>query len=97
MDPQQTEFKRNKDGTFAVGTAAGPGRPPGISLKEYVRNKFYSMSEEEREELLLQGLQEHRVAEERDPHLRDAADLLKVAIERPALVDGGEHLVLLEL
>ena len=43
-------IKRNENGTFAEGTAPGPGRPKGESLKEYWRRKFYSMTEEEKEE-----------------------------------------------
>lgn len=53
MEPNQTEIKRNEDGTFATGTKGGPGRPPGSSMKEYWKRKFYEMSDEEKEEWCL--------------------------------------------
>lgn len=48
--PIITEENRNADGTFKEGNPGGPGRPKGESLKEYWRRKFYSMTEEEKEE-----------------------------------------------
>src|SRR3990167_544886 len=41
-------FKRNENGKFTEGTAPGPGRPKGQSLKEFWRARFAEMSEEER-------------------------------------------------
>jgi len=38
---------------YKKGQSGNPsGRPPGISLKEYARNKLLTMTEEEREEFL---------------------------------------------
>lgn len=47
-EPIKTEEKRNSDGTFATGTAPGPGRPPGKTMKEYARDFFYQKTEEEK-------------------------------------------------
>jgi hypothetical protein len=41
---------RNENGTFAAGTAPGPGRPKGQSLKEYWRQRFADMTDEEKAE-----------------------------------------------
>lgn len=49
-EPIKTEEKRNSDGTFAIGTKGGPGRPKGQSLKEYWRQRFYNMTDDEKEE-----------------------------------------------
>lgn len=48
-EPIKTEEKRNPDGTFAPGTAPGPGRPKGKSLKEYWKQRFANMTDEEKE------------------------------------------------
>ena len=48
--PNKTEAKRNADGTFAIGNPGGPGRPKGKSLKEYWKQRFADMSDEEKEE-----------------------------------------------
>lgn len=50
QEPIKTEKIRNSDGTFAPGTAPGPGRPPGQTLKEYWRKRFQQMTEEEKME-----------------------------------------------
>jgi len=43
---------RNEDGTFKKGVSGNPsGRPKG-TLKDYVRQKFMAMTEEEKEEFL---------------------------------------------
>lgn len=52
QEPIKTEVKRNEDGTFAEGTAPGPGRPVGKTLKEWMREKLLTMNEEQREEFL---------------------------------------------
>jgi len=51
-EPNKLEVKRNSDGTFAKGTPPPnpAGRPKGQTLKEYWREKFMSMSEEEKDE-----------------------------------------------
>lgn len=41
-------LKRNENGTFAEGTAPGPGRPKGQSLKEYWQKRFYDMTDDEK-------------------------------------------------
>ena len=51
-EPFKTEEKRNPDGTFAQGTAPGPGRPKGKTLKEYQAEAFRMMSDEEKAEWL---------------------------------------------
>jgi len=43
-------FKRGENGQFLPGTPPGPGRPAGQSLKEYWRQKFARMTDEEKEE-----------------------------------------------
>jgi hypothetical protein len=51
-EPNKTEIKRNDDGTFAEGTAPGPGRPKGQTLKEWMRDKLLCMTEDQREEFI---------------------------------------------
>lgn len=41
-------FKRNQNGTFTTGTMPGPGRPRGQSLKEFWRERFSKMSDDEK-------------------------------------------------
>lgn len=48
-EPNKTEEIRNPDGTFAVGTKPGPGRKPGKTLKEYWKERFANMTDEEKE------------------------------------------------
>ena len=48
-EPKKTEVKRNPDGTFAEGTAPGPGRNTGQTLKSYLAQKLRNMSAEEKE------------------------------------------------
>lgn len=43
-------LKRDENGKFVEGTAPGPGRPKGKSLKEYWKQRFSEMSEQEKEE-----------------------------------------------
>lgn len=52
--PQQLEnIGRNADGTFIKGHAKVPGSGrPKNTLKDYVRQKFTEMSDEEKEEFL---------------------------------------------
>lgn len=51
-EPIKTEEKRNLDGTFALGTAPGPGRPPGKTMKEFARDWFLLKSQEEKIEYI---------------------------------------------
>lgn len=39
---------RNENGRFAEGTAPGPGRPKGQSLKEFWRARFAQMTDEQK-------------------------------------------------
>lgn len=57
--PNNTEDKRNPDGTFAVGTAPGPGRPKGKTMKEYARDWFEKKSDNEKDEYI-KKLEERR-------------------------------------
>lgn len=41
-------IKRAENGTFLEGTAPGPGRPKGQTLKEYWRRRFSEMTDEEK-------------------------------------------------
>src|SRR3990172_1297220 len=51
--PEQQENNRNPDGTFKEGMSGNPqGRPKGKGLKEYDREKFAKMTDEEKEEFL---------------------------------------------
>lgn len=56
--PKSSEEKRNKAAhllpyQYKKGQSGNPsGRAPGISLKEYVKRKFHTMTDEEREEYL---------------------------------------------
>lgn len=51
--PVSQDNNRNKDGTFAKGVSGNlKGRPKGQSLKEYEREKFSKMTEEEKEVFL---------------------------------------------
>ena len=43
-------LKRNDKGIFIKGTAPGPGRPKGQTLKEFWRMKFQAMNDEEKEQ-----------------------------------------------
>lgn len=56
-EPYKTEDKRNPDGTFAQGTAPGPGRPKGKTLKEFQAELFRKMTDEQK----LLWLEEHKV------------------------------------
>ena len=49
MEPNNTEYKRQEDGTFAVGTAPGPGRKPGKTMKEYAKEWFELKSQEDKD------------------------------------------------
>jgi len=52
-NPVNQEKNRNSDGTFIKGRSGNPnGRPPGKSLKEYDRERFSKMTDEEKEAFL---------------------------------------------
>lgn len=54
--PDIQDEKRNADGTFKPGVSGNPaGRPKGSSLKEYMRRKFFAMSDEEKEAWLTEN------------------------------------------
>ena len=48
---QQGEIKRRPDGTYEKGVSGNPaGRPPGKSLKEFWKERFAAMTDEEKAE-----------------------------------------------
>lgn len=51
-EPINTELKRKPDGTFAEGTAPGPGRPKGKTMKEFAREYFMLKSDVEKIEYI---------------------------------------------
>lgn len=55
MNPNEetnSGIKRDEKGHFVQGTAPGPGRPVGKTLKEYQAEIFRTMSDEEKKEWL---------------------------------------------
>lgn len=44
----KSEAKRDEKGLFQKGTAPGPGRPQGQTLKEYWRARFKEMTDDEK-------------------------------------------------
>ena len=65
-EPQNREIAgRNIDGTFAKGFSGNPGGPPKGGLKDYDRQKFLAMTDEEKEAFLLKIAPElrYRMAE----------------------------------
>lgn len=59
--PEQQDSNRNEKGQFIPGVSGNPnGRPRGSSMKEYLKRKFYAMSDEEKE----QWLKENKVSGE---------------------------------
>ena len=66
IKPDNQEKNRNTNGTFIKGISGNPlGRPKGKSLKEYDREKFSKMTDEEKEEFLskLTPIDRYRMAE----------------------------------
>lgn len=55
----KTEYIRNDKGKFAPGTAPGPGRPAGKTLKEYARDWFFTLDDAGKLEYML-NLEEKR-------------------------------------
>jgi len=48
---KQGEIKRRPDGTYEKGVSGNPaGRPPGKSLKEFWKERFAAMTDEEKAE-----------------------------------------------
>jgi hypothetical protein len=53
VKPVIQEIIRNPDGTFPKGVSGNPnGRPKGKTLKEWVRDRLMTMTDEERVEFL---------------------------------------------
>mgnify|MGYP001618154287 CR=1 FL=1 len=79
------EIPRNPDGTFPAGVSGNPsGRPKG-TLKDYLRRKFTSMSDEEKEAFLkyVPAAEQFRMAEG-NPH-QSTDGQVDVTIARPLL------------
>jgi hypothetical protein len=49
---EEDGLKRNEKGQFLPGTAPGPGRPKGQTLKEFQAEQFRQMSPEDKAEWL---------------------------------------------
>jgi len=66
---EKTEIPRNPDGTFPKGVSGNPGGRPKNTLKDYLRRKFSSMTDEEKEEFLkgVSAIDQFRMAEG-NPH-----------------------------
>lgn len=58
-EPLHTDFKRTERGTFAPGTPPGPGRPKQKTMKEYAREWFLNLTDEEKTAYIL-ALEEKR-------------------------------------
>lgn len=50
--PKKDRFKRDAKGRLLPGTAPGPGRPKGQTLKEYQAQRFREMTPEDKEQFL---------------------------------------------
>lgn len=67
-EPEKQEIIRNEDGTFPKGVSGNPkGRPKGKTLKEYQADKFRSMTDEQKEQWIIDnkisGIDAWRMAE----------------------------------
>lgn len=51
-EPNKSEDIRNPDGTFKPGNPGSPGRPKGKTLKEFAREFYLNMTEEEKREYI---------------------------------------------
>ncbi len=50
MEPYKKEVKRDESGRLLPGSASiSPGRPKGQTLKEYIRQRFLEMTNEEKD------------------------------------------------
>ena len=80
VKPDKQEGIRNADGTFKEGISGNlKGRPKGQSLKEYDREKFAKMSDEEKEKFLskVAALERYKMAEGQPHQTSDSAIEIK--------------------
>ena len=92
MEPNEAATNRRKNGTFGPGNNANPaGRPKGQSLKEFWRQRFALMSDEEKLEFSQKVAPEviYRMAEGnpaqgigQDPNLDPFAPILVRFLEK---------------
>lgn len=83
-EPVNQETNRNPDGTFKQGVSGNPnGRPPGKSLKEYDRERFAKMSDEDKEKFLstLNPIDRYKMAEGNPANATDITTQGKPIIE----------------
>lgn len=77
MEPFKPEYNRQEDGRFGPGNNANPkGRPTGQTLKEYIRQRFLAMTDEEKDAFMakLDPIDIFKMGEG-NPHNTSEADL----------------------
>lgn len=86
MERNKTEVKRDSRGLFVKGTAPGPGRKPGKTLKEYARDFLSCMTDEERQEFM-DGLPKETIWKMAEGNPHSTTDL-EVEVKPKPLLDA---------